>query len=68
MLILGYYQDEGELDKAIEYISRLFLKSESPVVAILKLRIAVMLSPVCSSWDQMVIIVIIVTFYHIVNR
>ena len=49
----GHYQDEGSLDLAKEYLSRAAAVSQRSTL--LHLRIAVMLSPIASSWNSMVL-------------
>jgi Tfp pilus assembly protein PilF len=48
----GYYQDEGLIDIAREYFNRAILVSEKS--SLLKLRVMLMLYPVCSSWEVMI--------------
>ena len=48
----GHYQDDGSLDLAKEYLSRAAAVSQRSTL--LHLRIAVMLSPIASSWSSMV--------------
>ena len=48
----GYYQDEGELQKAQEYLARAVRLTKKG--SFLRLRIIMMLSPISSSWAFMI--------------
>jgi Tfp pilus assembly protein PilF len=48
----GYYQDEGELDVAAEYLQRAFNLTRKS--SFLRLRVILMLSPVSPSWAHMI--------------
>lgn len=53
MVNLGsHYQDEGELVAAKEFFQQ--AAAISPQVRLLEMRIALLISPVVSSWDQMI--------------
>ena len=48
----GYYQDEGELERAKEYLSRAIRLTKKG--SFLRLRVIMMLSPISSSWEFMI--------------